>query len=172
MITLTADHNKSFLVSCLLCICLQGCHSIIFGDVDMKGYEVLIRFYDGAVISDELQRIVDDFAQEEGFIRDKEAEDKPIPVGGKCMYFRKDLGTRAPRASQASRFIILTYCQHRRSIHRHADTGDSHVAVYSWYAEPASVKVEIERLGQMIYDRLENNGIEKMTITKQRIGFD
>lgn len=141
----------------LFYVCIQGCHTTSsLGDQHMKGYSFLIKVYNDSAKLGNVPKLITDFAGHEGF--------SELPRQGKCIYFYKSSGTGLSRLEP----IRIFCCQVDKTS---PELPDFHVAVYSWGAESASVKAQIDNIGQAVYEMMRDNGAEKMTVSKERIGY-
>lgn len=152
-------HKKSLvlIILALLYVGLEGCHvTSSLGDQEMKGYSFLIRVYNDSGNIGDIPKLITDFAGDEGF--------SELPGLGNCIYFYKSSGT-----GQSSLEPIRIFCC--RIDKTSPELPEFQVAVYSWRAQSASVKAQIDGVGQAVYELMRDNGAEKMTVAKEKIGY-
>lgn len=150
-------YHKKYLVPIILALLyvgIQGCRPSILTDQEMKGYSFLIEVYGDSGNIGNVPKLITDFARDEGF--------SELPKQENCIFFYKtDLLSRLEP-------IRIFCCRIDKTL---PGLPDFHVAVYSWRAESASVKAQIDSVGQALYELMRDHGADKMTVSKGRIGY-
>jgi hypothetical protein len=127
------------------------------GDQEMKGYSFLIEVHiDSGNIGD-IPKLIAVFAGHNAF--------SELPGQGKCIFFYKSSWTGPSRLEP----IRIFCCQIDKTSR---ELADFHVAVYSWRAESVAAKTQIDNVGQAIYELLKDNGAKKMTVSKEKFGYN